>query len=104
MKRAQDDVVSYLVCHAIRKASAQLLNGFLMLNGEPDSRAPMNELLEKCRFYDKNFVAIDLSSIDCRGLNLEESDCHCTDLKKVGQCLNVATKIEQLVAYNSMAY
>ncbi len=104
MGRAEEDVVTYLVCHAVRKATGQMLNGFLMLNGESDSKEPMDRLLKKCRSYDRNFANIDLSVFDCKSLSLDESDCHCTDLKKVSDCLHVATKIEQLVTYTSMAY
>lgn len=104
MARAEADVVSYLVCHNIRKATENLLNGFLALNGETTKSAPIDQLLKQCSAFDSRFAGIDLSPIECKGFTLNENDCHCTDFQKVQDCMNVVTQVERIVASAAMAY
>ncbi len=104
MSRAQEDVVSYLVCHNLRKATENLLTGFLMLNGEQPAAAPMSRLLKKCCEYDRRFETIDLTAIECKGSKLNENDCLCTDFKKVGECMTVVQEIERKVSAMALAY
>jgi HEPN domain-containing protein len=96
MNRAEEDVVTHLVCHNSRQSIANYLSGFLLDKGISiyDSTS-LAELLSQCKSVDQRFAQLDLSAIHCRFEG--EPDDYCLDTEEVGRCLDVARQARELV-------
>jgi hypothetical protein len=97
INKAEEDVVTFLICHSLRKAITGFLSGFLNYNGEAPVEAPIAALQQRCAAYDGRFSDLDLSVMECRSEGLEAHDCYCFDPEKARLCVELASRIEGMV-------
>lgn len=102
MSRSEEDVVTFMVCHGSRRAIVNYLQGFLLRNGVEPGTAGIEKLLEKCQKLDGRFSVIDFSPVYCR-FEYEEKE-YCLGTKKVGECLDIANRVEKMVVGSIPAY
>lgn len=97
MNRAEEDSVTYVICHNSRQSIANFLKGFLLEKGvTPNPSAGLAALLEQCQNLDPRFQEIDLSGVHCRFDS--EPAHHCLNHEEVDGCFHVAQQTQQLIA------
>ena len=104
MYRAAEDVVPHMVCSNARQSIVNYLNGFLLKNGiENKTTMSIEELLNQCRDIDPRFKNLKLDdNMYCS--NEEHNDFFCTNLKKVEECLELATQAKKMVSEESESW
>lgn len=103
MKRAEEDVSTYKVCHGSRKAILHYLEAFLR-NNNVTIKVPttINSLMEQCRDYDARFDLINVTPIDCK-THTGDSD-YCLNVDKVGTCLRIAEQARDMALHEVPSY
>ncbi len=95
MFKAEENVVTHLVCQNSRESLRNYLSAFLMLKKikfSPSESIP--GLLKKCGQENKTFQKIDLTTLDCR-YELEE-ERFCFAVNKAGYCLDTVEAAKQI--------
>ena len=93
--KAEEDVVTHLVCQNSRKSMVNYLSGFLLQKGiEPQSTTSLTILKEQCKKLDPKFDLLDFSSMACRHEKQPEEFCMTID--EVGHCLTLAKQTKKL--------
>ena len=99
--RPEEDVVAVLVCKKAQRATENFLRGFLLQNNvEPGLNKTLDGLYHQCVDINPNFSLVDLSSFECRLLQLDSQQCN--SLSKVNGCLETATKLEAFLREEKM--
>lgn len=102
-QKAEEDVVSHLICGNARQA----LNDFLMAylqrrNIVPEVPVTLAGLARQCRMVDARFDTLDISNIHCRFE--DEYNYYCVDREHVDHCLNVAQLARSIVTQDTPPY
>jgi hypothetical protein len=102
-EKAEEDVITHLICHHSRLALANYLAGFLLRKDVPVHHpVTLSVLLEQCRALDARFDQVDLSPVHCRH---ETHDFkYCLDALQVDACLRVAQQARNIIKTDSPAY
>lgn len=96
MYRPEEDVVTYVVCKNSQEAIVDYLKAYLLHKGfETHDHETMEGLLKRCRAMEPKFKQIDLSVIDCKAQEIDDS--YCLSTKKVANCQNVADTLDTLM-------
>ncbi len=96
LERAAEDVVAPVVCFNARLSISNYLRGFLLSNGAtPLSPMSLDHLLAQCRHLDDRFHALDISVIECR--YEEDDESYCLGNAQVQACLDLAVQMREIV-------
>lgn len=91
--KPEEDVVSYLVCKNSQSAIENYLKGYLNGRGfETNENETIQNLLNRCKSLDNKFNRVDISTIDCRGHQLDSR--YCQDVNKVSSCFDAADGLD----------
>lgn len=94
--RANEDVVTHLICVNSRDALSKYMQAFLLINDiAPDEPVTLSRLLEQCKAIDARFDTVDLSNIHCR-FETHDRD-YCLDRGQVDSCMEVARRTREIV-------
>ena len=102
-ERAEEDVVTHMICHHSRLALANYLAGYL-IRKEVAVHHPVTlaSLLDQCRLLDARFEHIDLSPVGCR---FETHDFkYCLDTHQVDACIQIARQARDIITADTPAY
>ena len=96
MERAEEDVVTPMICFNVRQSLVNYLRGFLLEhNITPSWPLTLDHLHKQCIMIRPAFQQVDLQSFYCRH---EESDeCFCLEVHKVEECMKAAKEVQQLI-------
>ena len=95
-QRAEEDVVSHLICINSRQSISNYLAGFLLQKDIPIQHpVSINSLLEQCNAVDPRFEMLDLQPVECR-CDVHDKQ-YCLDLNKVKSCLLIAQHVRSIV-------
>jgi hypothetical protein len=95
-ERAEEDVVSHLICANSRQSIANYLAGYLLQKNIPiEHPVSLVSLKEQCISLDARSELLDLGEINCRG-DLKDRQ-YCLELDKVGTCLKIAQHTRSIV-------
>ena len=95
VNRAEEDMVTHLVCMNSRQSIINYLKGYLLDNGiDPIEPNTMASLLNQCMGIDDKFSKLDLSPINCR-FEVGHED-YCLEIEKVSECIEVAQLAKSL--------
>ena len=96
MNRAEEDVVSHLVCHTSRKALSNYMRAYLLQNKlDTKETTSLEDLLTNCKSFNPAFNDVDLSQVHCRFDNDDKE--FCLSVKQVDYCRKVATKVKKIM-------
>ena len=91
--RPEEDVVSVLVCKKSQRATENFLKGYLLHNGiDPSESNTLEDLYDQCKSFNKNFKKIDMSSFECKALDLDVKQCN--EISKVNKCYTTADNLD----------
>ncbi len=102
-ERAEEDVVTHLVCANSRLSLSNFLTGFLHRQHITVHRpASLAGLLEQCISVDPRFEYLDLTNVECRFET--DGEDYCLDLGHVDACLKVAQQARSIVMSETPGY
>ena len=102
-QRAEEDVVSHLICNNSRQSISNFLAGYLLQKDIPILHpVSINSLLEQCNAIDPRFESLDLEELNCRCDTRDRN--YCLDLDKVNACLKVAQHVRSIVRAETPGY
>lgn len=95
LERAEEDVVTPMVCFNTRLSVANYMRGFL-LNREvmPTPPYSLDHLHQQCISIQPAFQKINLHSFLCRH---EDDECYCLEVQQVEECMKTALEIQEIV-------
>lgn len=103
VQRADEDVVTHLVCFNSRQSIFNYMRGFLLRNNvKPIEPSTLNDLYDKCKTIDARFDLLDLSAIHCRCETHRNN--YCLDRDQVDQCYEVAMRTREIVKEQAPGY
>ncbi|HEX5113360.1 MAG TPA: hypothetical protein VFV79_10960 [Saprospiraceae bacterium] len=95
-QRAEEDVVSHLICHHSRQSISNFLAGYILQKDMAIQHpVSINSLHEQCIAIDSRFESLDLGQIECRCDTHDRK--YCLDQHKVDSCLSVAQHVRSIV-------
>ena len=96
MNRAEEDVVTHLVCHTSRKALSNYMRAYLLQNKvDMGETASLENLLIECKTFSKEFDQVDLSQVHCR-FDHDDNE-FCLSIDQVDYCRTVASKVKSIL-------
>lgn len=102
-QRAEEDVVSHLICHHSRQSISNFLAGYLLQKDIPIQHpVSIISLHEQCKTVDPRFENLDLTQIECRCDFGDKK--YCLGLDKVSACLSVAQHVRSIVLAETPGY
>ena len=95
LMRAEEDIVTHMVCNHSRQSIMNYMKGFLYSNNqEPQEPCTLQSLKHQCLGIDEKFDDLDFSDLDCRFEIAPESYCY--SVEKVEKCVAIARKARDL--------
>jgi hypothetical protein len=102
-ERAQEDVVSHLICANSRQSISNFLAGFLLRKNIPiEHPVSMASLREQCIAVDARFEMLDFTRFNCRWDNHDRNYCLEQDI--VNECLKTAQHVRAIVTAETPGY
>jgi hypothetical protein len=102
-ERAEEDVVTHLICTHSRQSLSIFLTGFLLRKNIPfDHPASLETLLEQCKEVDARFDSIDLSLVNCRSQTRDMA--YCLNHGQVDECIRIAKLARSIVTTPTPGY
>ncbi|MBK8391518.1 MAG: hypothetical protein IPL23_20460 [Saprospiraceae bacterium] len=97
--RANEDKVSFLICHHARKSILSFLQGFLAAN-EYDGNVDLSitELIQECAKYDPAFKDINIRNMVC--VSHQDDGEFCLDDDKINGCLMTAKSVRHHITHS----
>jgi hypothetical protein len=99
INRPHEDVVTLSVCLTARQSMSSMMRIFMLSNSinHVDGQSIFN-LLDQCKTIDKQFESIDLSKMQCKGMNTSEcANKYCLSLQNASDCIAIANQLKLLV-------
>ena len=102
-ERADEDVVTHLVCNNSRQSISHFLKGYLQSKNVPvEEPVTIASLLQQCRAVDARFEELSLDDIQCR---FETHDrYYCLEHDHVDACLKAAQHVRSIVLEDTPGY
>ena len=102
-ERADEDVVTHLICSHSRQSIINFLTGYLLGRNIPvDQPATIASLQQQCRAIDARFEELSLADIQCR---FESHDrYYCLEHDHVDACLKTAQHVRSIVLEDTPGY
>jgi hypothetical protein len=102
-QRAEEDVVSHLICNNSRQSISNYLAGFLLQkNVAIEHPVSMASLQEQCKAVDARFESLDFTVFNCRWDTHDRN--YCLDQDLVNDCLKVAQHVREIVLAETPGY
>lgn len=102
-QRAEEDVVTHLICSNSRLALSNFMAGFLIRRQIPVHHpVTMARLLEQCKAIDARFDSIDLTPVHCRHETHDKA--YCLETLQVDACIQIAQQARDIVMTETPAY
>lgn len=102
-ERAEEDVVTHLICANSRQSISNYLAGFLIRREIPVSHpVSLTSLLEQCKTIDARFEHLDLNHLECRFDTQDRQ--YCLDHEHVDACLRIAQQARDMVLSDTPPY
>ena len=102
-QRAEEDVVSHLICSNSRQSISNYLAGFLLQrNVAIEHPVSIASLQLQCIAIDARFEMLDFSSFNCRLDNHDRNYCLEQDI--VNDCLQIAQQVRTIVLSETPGY
>ena len=102
-ERAEEDVVTHLICNNARLAIYHLLKGFLLQRDiRIVSPASIASLQQQCQAIDPRFDVLDLDELSCRYESPGKE--YCIERDVVDHCLKAAHQVQSLVSSQVPGY
>jgi hypothetical protein len=99
LRRASEDVVTFLACNNIKRAIVNYLSAYLQShNLQPPHNATPDNLLRMCLSLDKRFAQLDFKVLDCS--HERGASNFCLEVDHVQECLTLAQETESLVRHH----
>ena len=102
-ERADEDVVTHLICSNSRQSILHFLEGYLLNRNIPiDQPMTIASLQRQCRTIDARFEELSLDDIQCR---FESHDrYYCLEHDHVDACLKTAQHVRSIVLEDTPGY
>ncbi len=102
-QRAEEDVVSHLICANSRQSISNYLAGFLLQKNVPiEHPVSIASLREQCKAIDARFELLDFSQFNCRWDNHDRN--YCLEQDTVNECLKTAQHVRSIVMAETPGY
>ncbi len=92
------DIVGMCVCLNVKDVMNNYLKAFVSAKNLPPIEHPsLNDLLDECIDFDKDFKKIDLNLFMCKSEIIENNSKYCMSHEKTKECLEVARMTRDMV-------
>ncbi len=97
--RPHEDVVTLSACQVVRNSMKQIMHIYLSAHKvDTKADAGLNELLELCKNVNQAFLTVDMSNIECKGLDHSHCDGkYCLSIENVSCCIAAGNQLKKLV-------
>ena len=99
LNRPHEDVVTISACQLVRTSMKQMMHYYLVSHGKAyDRQMSIDDLLSACIKYNPAFSKIDITNIECKGLEHEKCDGkYCLTIESVRCCLTAANQLKATI-------
>jgi len=99
LSRPREDVVTLSACHSIRESMRLMMQIYLNVCEVPTKEnSSLIELLENCKKINPKFATVDMSHVECNGIDhINCDDKYCLSMENVSNCMEAANQVNNIV-------